>query len=129
MPTKEEVFEGVRDALVEALAVDEDEVTMNATLIGDLGAESIDILDIVYRLEKTFEIKIERGELVPEDLLNDPQYVQEGRLTPSGLALLKEKMPSANLTEFEKNPMVASITTIITVADICYIVENKLGVA
>lgn len=127
MPSKEEIFEGVREALVEALAVDEDDVTMEATLVGDLGAESIDILDIVYRLEKTFDIKIDRGELVPEDIMSNEEYVVDGKLTSAGLELLKKQMPQANLTEFEKNPMVASITTIITVQDLCYIVEKKLS--
>ena len=65
MPSKEEVFEKVREALVDALGVDDDEVTPEATLVGDLGAESIDFLDIVFRLEKSFDIKIPRGELFP----------------------------------------------------------------
>jgi acyl carrier protein len=69
MQTKEEIFSKVQTALVDALGVDEDEVTPEATLIGDLGAESIDFLDIVFRLEKAFDIKIPRGELFPEDIL------------------------------------------------------------
>ncbi len=52
MTTKAEVFEKVKEALVEALGVDDDEVTPEATMVGDLGAESIDFLDIVFRLEK-----------------------------------------------------------------------------
>ena len=56
MSTNEEVFEKVREALVEALAVDDSDVTPEATMVGDLGAESIDFLDIVYRLEKAFDI-------------------------------------------------------------------------
>ena len=49
MATKEEIFDKVKDALVDALGVDDDEVTPEATLVGDLGAESIDFLDIVFR--------------------------------------------------------------------------------
>lgn len=128
MPTKEDVFAGVREALVEALAVDDDEVTLDATLVNDLGAESIDLLDIVYRLEKAFSIKIDRGELIPEDLLNDTEYVVEGKLTAKGLEELKKRMPAANLGEFEQNPMVQNIATILTVRDMCQIVESKLGI-
>ncbi len=127
MPTKDEIFAGVRDALVEALAVDEDEVTENATLVDDLGAESIDLLDIVYRLEKTFSIKIDRGELIPEDLLTNAQFVVDGKLTADGLAELKKRMPGKNLGDFEKNPMVQNISTILTVQDMCNLVENKLA--
>ena len=128
MPSKEDVFEGVREALVGALAVDEDEVTPEATLVGDLGAESIDLLDIVFRLEKNFSIKIERGELVP-DIVNDQTetYVdKDGKMTELGLAELKKRMPYANLEAFEKNPAVASLPTIITVRDMCHIVEMKI---
>ena len=66
------------------------------TLVGDLGAESIDFLDIVFRLEKAFDIKIPRGELFPEDILTNAQYVQNGKVTPEGLAQLKQRMPFAD---------------------------------
>ena len=127
MPTKDEIFAGVRDVLVEALAVDEEEVTMEATLVDDLGAESIDLLDIVYQLEKTFSIKIDRSELIPEDLLTDAQYVVDGKLTASGIEELKKRMPGKDLGEFEKNPMVQNISTILNVSDMCTLVENKLN--
>jgi acyl carrier protein len=129
MPSKEEIFEGVKNALVEALAVDDNEVTPKSTLVGDLGAESIDLLDIVFRLEKSFEIKIERGELVPDDIVNDTQekYVKDGKLTELGLAEIKKRMPFADLSSFETNPMVQNLTTILTVQDMCYIVEQKLN--
>ena len=130
MPSKEEVFLGVQQELVEALSVDEDEVTPEATLLGDLGAESIDLLDIVFRLEKKYAIKIDRGELVPDDIVNDQtgKYVDgDGKLTELGLTELKQRMPYADLESFEKNPAVANLTTIITVRDMCYIVEMKLG--
>jgi len=127
MPTKEEVFTGVQEALVEALAVDEEEVTMEATLVDDLGAESIDLLDIVFRLEKIFSIKIDRSELIPEDLLSDAQYVVDGKLTANGLEELKKRMPDKDLDDFARNPMVQNISKILTVADMCTLVENKLA--
>lgn len=126
MPTKEEIFDGVREVLVDALAVDEDEVNMDATLLDDLGAESIDILDILFRLEKKFQITIDRGELVPEDLMNDEKYVVDSMLTPDGLAELKKRMPNTDFTEFEKNPAVSNISKLLTVRDMCNIVETKL---
>ena len=90
MPTKEEVFEKIRTALVDALGVDEEDVTPQATLVGDLGAESIDFLDIVFRLEKAFDIKIPRGELFPEDILTDAKYVQDGKVTEEGVGRIAE---------------------------------------
>ena len=106
MPSNEEVFEKVKEALIDALGVDDDEVTPEATLVGDLGAESIDFLDIVFKLEKSFEINIERTELAPEDILTDGNYVQDGVVTADGMAELKRRMPWANMSEFEQNPRV-----------------------
>jgi acyl carrier protein len=127
---KEEVYDFVKKALIEALAVDEEEIKPNSTLIGDLGAESIDILDIVFQLEKMLGIKIDRGELVPDDIANDKEgkYVQDNKLTELGIAEIKKRMPFASIEELEKNPMVANIITILTVQDLCYIVESKVGV-
>ena len=126
MATKEEVFSKVQSALVDALGVDEDEVTPQAKLVGDLGAESIDFLDIVFRLEKAFDIKIPRGELFPEDILTNTQYVQNGRVTPEGLTQLKQRMPFADLSTFAANPVVQDFGNLLTVRDMCNYVESKL---
>ena len=75
MPTQDEIFEKVQATLVDALGVDEEDVTRDATLQGDLGAESIDFLDIVFRLERNFGIKIPRGELFPENVVSDPEMI------------------------------------------------------
>ncbi|MBI2825775.1 MAG: acyl carrier protein [Planctomycetia bacterium] len=127
MPTNEELFNKIRSALVDALGVDEEEVTPEATLVGDLGAESIDFLDIVFRLEKAFDIKIPRGELFPEDILTSAQYVQQGKLTPEGLAELKKRMPFANLDAFSKNPVVKDFGNMLTVQDMVRFVESKVA--
>lgn len=126
MPTKDEVFQKIQVALVDALGVDEEDVTREATLVGDLGAESIDFLDIVFRLEKGFDIKIPRGELFPEDILTDSKYVQDGRVTKEGLEELQRRMPFANLDQFAKNPVVQDFANTLTVADMCRFVEGKV---
>ncbi|HYW79751.1 MAG TPA: acyl carrier protein [Thermoguttaceae bacterium] len=128
MPTKEEVFEKIQVALIDALGVDDDEVTPEATLVGDLGAESIDFLDIVFRLEKTFDIKIPRGELFPEDILTDSTYVQDGRVTAEGVEELKKRMPFANLDAFAENPVVQDFGNVLTVSDMCGFIETKVEV-
>jgi len=128
MPMSEEdIFEKVKDTLIEALGVDDDEVTPEAKISADLGAESIDYLDITFRLEKAFDIKIPRGELVPEQLLNDPQYVRNGKLTDEGLAELKKRMTHADLTEFEQDPEVGKIMDLFTVQTIINYVQGKLA--
>jgi len=125
--TREEIFAKVRDTLVEALNTDEDQVTPQARLQGDLGAESIDFLDIVFRLERQFGIKIPRGELFPESIFQgDPDFVMDGKVTPKGLAELREKMPFAEMTEFEKNPRMDDIGDLFTVDLITKYIESKL---
>ena len=128
MPTKEEVYAKVQTALVDALGVDDDEVTPEATMVGDLGAESIDFLDIVFRLEKAFGIEIPRSELFPEDVLTNAEYVQDGKVTEAGIAVLKERMPFADLTKFEANPVVQDFGNLLTVNDLCRYIESKVGV-
>lgn len=127
MPTQEEVFAKIREALVDALAVDEDEVTPEATLVGDLGAESIDFLDIVFKLEKAFDIKIPRGELFPEDVLTNPQYVKDGKVTAEGVAELRKRMPFANLDAFAAKPNVKDFGGLLTVQDMVRFVQAKLA--
>ena len=127
MPSNEEVFDKVKEALVDALGVDDDEVTEDATMVGDLGAESIDFLDIVFKLEQAFDITIPRDELFPDDILTNAEYVSDGKVTPEGLAKLKDRMPFADLSKFEANPMVQEFGNLLTVKDLCNYVSSKVA--
>ena len=123
----EEITEGVTEVLVDALGVDEEDVASDATLTGDLGAESIDFLDIVFRLENKFDIKIPRGELFPDNLLSNPDYVDGGKVTPAGLVVLKQALPHTDFTEFEKDPDVNQMPELFTVHSIVKYVESKVN--
>ena len=126
--SRDEIFSQVQEVLVDALAVDDDEVSLESTLMGDLGAESIDFLDIVFRLEKAFGIKIPREELFPaESLMNDADLVHNGKLTDKGLTLLREKMPHTDLTNFEQDPDINKMADLFTVNAIVNYIENKLN--
>jgi len=128
--SREEIFQEIGDVMVEALGVDEDEVTAEATLMGDLGAESIDFLDIVFRLEKTFAIKISREELFPiENLMTNPEFVNNGKLTEKGVAELKDKMPHTNLAAFQEDPDINKLGDLFTVDSIVNFIEIKLNSA
>jgi acyl carrier protein len=126
--SRDEIFGEVQEVLVDALGVDDDEITTEATLMGDLGAESIDFLDVVFRLEKTFSIKIPREELFPaESLMNNPEFVNNGKLTEKGLGELREKMPHTNLLGFESDPDINKLGDLFTVGAIVNYVEGKIG--
>ena len=128
-PSKEEIFARVKETLIEALSVEEDEVTEDATLTGDLGAESIDFLDIVFRLEKSFGIKIPQEELIPRDILSNPDYVENKKMNEAGLKALREGMPHADLSAFEADPDIDKISDVFTVGTIVRFVESKLAAA
>src|SRR3954451_4816638 len=126
MPTNNEIFEKVQSTLIDALGVDEDDVTPEATLFKDLGAESIDLLDIVFRLERNFGIKIPRGELFPENV-SDTELARNGKLTPAGLTEMKQRMPYADLNDFGANPEVDRLLERYTVDMLVKYVSSKLS--
>lgn len=126
--SSDDIFAKVRTTLVDALSVDDDQVTPTARLKADLGAESIDFLDIVFRLEKNFGTKIPRGELFPENFAAaDASYVANGMVTPKGLEELKARMPHADIDSFAKNPKVENLQELFTVGMIVNFLQRKLG--
>src|SRR5690242_1073464 len=128
MPSQDEIYSKVSATLVEALNVDEDDIKPTATLQGDLGAESIDFLDIVFRLEHEFGIKIPRGELFPESIFQgNPEFVQGGMVTPRGIAELRARMPFADLAEFETDPALDRVGDLFTVDLITRYIQGKVA--
>ena len=130
--TQDEILEKTREILMEALVLDADEITPESSLTADLQAESIDFLDIVFRLEKTFStedkpFKIEPGELFPDNLLENPEWVQEGKLTDAGMDMLKERMPHVDFSEFDQDRDVDKVAANITVASLVTFIDRKLS--
>ena len=126
---RSEIIKNVQTIISQALKVDEKKVTLEASLIKDMGAESIDFLDIVFRLEKTFKIKIPKGELFPEKILTDARFVKGGQVTAAGIEELKTRMPNVNWNEFSKNPQVSSLGNLFTVGMIVDYLTEKLATA
>ena len=128
-----EIFESVREILAEALGADEDEITLAASLTGDLEAESIDFLDIVFRLEKKFStperpFKLEQGELFPENLMENSEWVVDGKLTDAGMDMLRKRMPHVDFSAFDSDRDVNHVSELFTVKSIVDFVERKLAV-
>jgi acyl carrier protein len=125
--SRDEIQKKVQEILVDALGVDEEEVKPEAVLRDDLGAESIDYLDIQFRLEKAFGIKIEKGEMFNPELANDPTFVQDGKVTPKGIAELKTRMPFADVAKLEADPQLDNMAQLFTVDMITEFVVQKLA--
>ena len=131
---REEIVNSVRDVLEDALGADPEDITLDASLTGDLGAESIDFLDIVFRLEKKFStaekpFKVEQGELFPENLMSDPTLVDNGKFTDKGMAALKQRMPHVDFAAFEQDRSVGKVSELFTVKSLVDFVDRKLNAA
>ena len=126
---REDIIKNVRTIISQALKVDEAKIQLHSSLIKDLGAESIDFLDIVFRLEKAFKIKIPKGELFPEKILTDARFVKNGHVTAAGVEELKQKMSNVNWSEFAKNPLVSNLGNLFTVGMIVDYLSDKLQTA
>lgn len=124
--SRDEIFEKVKEVLEYALGADSEDVTLEATLIGDLGAESIDFLDISFKLEQEFNIKIDQGELFPENLMQDETLVEEGKLTDKAMDMLKERMPHVDFSAFEADRRVDQMSEVFTVASLVDFIERKV---
>lgn len=127
--SRNEIFEKVREALVDALAVDDDEVTPDAKIMADLGAESIDVLDIQFKLEQTFGFKIAQGEMFPDNVLQDADYVQDGKLTDKGLDELKARLGHLDFGPVEADRSVEKVADMFTVDALVSFCEQKLQTA
>lgn len=124
--TRDDILAKVRDVLVDALAVDEDDVKPSAVLTRDLGAESIDFLDIGFKLEQAFGLKIGQGELFPDGMAQSPDMVKDGRITPKGIDALRARLPHVDFSSLASDPRVERVGELFTVEAIINFVERKL---
>jgi acyl carrier protein len=122
----EAVYPQVRAIIADALVVDESEVELDKRLIGDLGAESIDFLDIRFQVEDKFKVKIKRGDIEERTrkLLGDEKFEVEGRLTERGLEVLKEVLSEVPADYFKAGLKVSEIPTLFTVETFCRFVVD-----
>jgi acyl carrier protein len=128
MPASNEINARVTKALVQALGVEKEDIKPSATLQGDLGAESIDFLDIMFRLEREFRIKIHQDELFPElVLLGNSTIIDDGRLTDDGLAALHTHMPYADWSKLERDRRLNRIDDLFTVELVASYIRWKLA--
>ncbi len=113
---EEAIYRRVVEEFCEALGLDEDEIEPDSKVIDDLGAESLDFLDIAFRLERAFGIKIPRGEVQRAAEQNaDEAFEVEGKLTTSGAAALRKAMPEVDPSEIDAGFPVRNIPGLFTV--------------
>lgn len=119
-----DVYPKVREIIAEVLVIDEDTITPSSRLITDLGAESIDFLDLVFQLEKEFKIKIPRGQLEKNARgdLSEDEFEKGGVLTEQGIQALKNYFSEVPADQFKTNMKVNEIPLLFTVETFCKLV-------
>ncbi len=125
--TKDEikaVYPTVAETIADALGCDLEEVKPDASLIEDLGAESIDFLDMVFRLERAFKVKIPRGKIVENarGTLTEAEFEQKGLVTEVGLAQLKAYLSEVPAERFRTPMKVKEIPRLFTPETFCKLV-------
>lgn len=122
----ESVFPEVAEIVADVLAIEPEEVALNKRLIADLGAESIDFLDLVFQLERSFKVKIPRGQIEKEarGTLSEAEFEQNGVLTERGIAALKTYLSEVPAEFFKDSLKVSEIPTLFTVETLCKLVIN-----
>jgi len=120
----EGVYPKVREIIADVLVIDEEEVSLNSRLIADLGAESIDFLDLVFQLEKEFDIKIPRGQLEKNARghLAEDEFEKGGVLTTEGMTALKNYLSEVPAEHFKANMKVNEIPMLFTVETFCKLI-------
>lgn len=125
----ESVYPKVREIIADVLVIDENDISKDSRLIVDLGAESIDFLDLVFQLEKEFGIKIPRGQLEKNargDLAED-EFEKGGVLTANGLEALKNYLSEVPAEHFKANMKINEIPMLFTVETFCKLIINALN--
>jgi acyl carrier protein len=120
----EKVYPTVAATVADALGCEEDEVAPQASLIEDLNAESIDFLDIVFRLERAFKIKIPRGKIVENarGALSEAEFEQNGIVTDVGFKQLRAYLSEVPAERFKTPTKVKDIPRLFTVETFCKLV-------
>ncbi|PWY56867.1 acyl carrier protein [Legionella qingyii] len=124
-----DVYPKVREIVADVLVIDAEDVSLNSRLIADLGAESIDFLDLVFQLEKEFKIKIPRGQLEKNargDLAED-EFEKGGVITEQGLQVLQNYLSEVPADQFKPNMKVNEIPLLFTIETFCKLVVAAIN--
>ena len=128
--SKEEIaaiYPKVAETIADALGCDVEKVQPTASLIVDLGAESIDFLDIIFRLEREFKVKIPRGKIVEDARgnLSEAEFESGGMITEAGMARVKEFLSEVPPDRFKMPQKYAEIPKLFTTETFCKLVIRR----
>jgi acyl carrier protein len=124
---KDEIYEKVKMAIIESADVEEDEIDLGKTLIDDLGIDSIDMMELIYSLEKTYGIQLEIGDFEGSmaKQMGDVPFAKENIVTAEGLDKLRSVMPEVDQSKIIEGLSVYNIPFLFTVESLCNLVIEK----
>ena len=126
--TENEVLEKLVPLIREVTGVLADEVTMNSYLMRDLGAESIDLLDLSFLIEETFGITLEADEFESrtQQSLSDADYEKDGYLTAEALTELRNALPEIDPGLLRQGLRKIEVPSVLNVAVFVHLIQRKL---
>ena len=118
------VYPKVAEVMADALGCDVEQLGLDVPLIEGLNAESIDFLDMVFRLERAFKVKIPRGKIVEDARgeLSEAEFERKGVLTEAGLVRLRAYLSEVPAERFRSPMKVADVPLLFTVETFCRLV-------
>ena len=126
---RNEIIDGVKQCLLECVRTEADKITLKSKIIDDLGADSLDLLDIIFTLERKFKIKIKQGEIIKmaQEGMPAEDFQQNDRLMPKGVERLKEVLSEVDVNEIKEGMSTAKIPYLFNVETFVKIVERNLA--
>ncbi|MBF6451847.1 acyl carrier protein [Nocardia cyriacigeorgica] len=127
-----QTLQAVREAVAEAVGIEVDEAEPDATVLGELGAESIDLLDILFRIERKVGVKIQAAEIAEllQGELSDEEFEDaDGRITPAGRAQLARALPQLDPSTLPSTLTADQVMTLFTVRNLAEMATARAAMA
>ncbi len=128
MMTESAILDRLKPLLVEVLGVAPEKIRLESVLVADLGAESIDLLDLSFRIEETFKVTLESNEIEREagKRLQDRVFEKDGRLTDEALAEIRKSLPELDPNKLVKGLRKMDLPSLLTVRFFVNLIGRKL---
>jgi len=125
---REEIYKAMRSLVADSLALKEDEIQPQCRLTDDLGADSLDFIDIIFGIEKKFEVKVRDGELdfISRLDFSSPKVMRQGYLTLETIQRLTKRLPALEQVQDPPKVTPVQLFSLITIETLCIMVEEEL---
>jgi len=130
MPLQDDVFPRIRALIADSLAVDESTITPQSRLIDELGADSLDFVDLTFAIEKAFGVRLRESELnfLAKLDFSSPAVMQEGYLTRDTIASVRPLLPALDRVPDPERVTPGELFSLLTVETLCLMIQRRLSI-